>query len=269
MAEISFLDADERAHAPSGDVAWEEAWHFDFAAGDGALGGYARLTLRPGEGRAWWWTAVVGEDVAFVLVREHEVAPPRLPSLEIRAAGLWAEPYCEAPFDHWSVGLEAMAVALDDPVEAYGRERGHPVPLGLDLGWEATGRPAPHPGGYGQPCEVHGEVLVGARRLAVAGTGARSHTWGLRDWASPAPDAGGVELDDRGLVAAARVGGRRLEPVFHAPIQVPVAGAPAGRPAHLARALCRAAAGPGAGPHDAPPGWVWVERLQPASSTMG
>ena len=233
---------------------WEEAWHFEFAAADGRLGGYARLTLRPGESRAWWWTAVVGSDLPFVLVREHDVDLPKPGSLEIRAAGLWAEPYCEAPFDHWSVGLEAMAVALDDPVEAYGQERGHPVPLGLDMGWEADAPVAGGPGGYAQPCAVHGEVLVGAQRLAVDGTGRRWHTWGRRDWWRPdLPGATDVDLDERGLVRAAP----GLSPQFHAPVQVPpAAGGPSSR---LARALCR-----GEGPL-----WTWVERLQPASSTIG
>ncbi len=243
---------------------WEEAWHFEFAAADGRLGGYARLTLRPGEGRAWWWTAVVGSDLPFVLVREHDVELPKPGSLEIRAAGLWAEPYCEAPFDHWSVGLEAMAVALDDPVEAYGQERGHPVPLGLDMGWEAdapvTGLRGPNavgggPRGYAQPCQVHGEVLVGAQRLALDGTGRRWHTWGRRDWwGGPRPHTAhsDVELDERGLVRAAP----GLHPMLHAPVQVPPAAG--GPPSRLARALCR---GEGL--------WAWVERLQPASSTMG
>ncbi|MFP5317448.1 MAG: hypothetical protein ACLGI2_04040 [Acidimicrobiia bacterium] len=265
MADPHLRDADERAHPPGDDPMWEEAWHFEFAAADGRLGGYARLTLRPGEGRAWWWTAIVGADVPFVLVREHDVAPPKPGSLEIRAPGLWAEPYCEDPFDHWSVGLEAVAVSLDDPLEAYGKERGEPVPLGLDLGWEAEAGAGvdgmARPAGYAQACSVHGDVLVGARRLAVDGSGRRWHTWGGRDWwAGPATgEPAGVELDGRGLVAAAG----DLRPVFHAPVQVPPPRA--GPAARLARALCR-----GDGP-DGPGGarWAWAERLQPASSTMG
>lgn len=263
MADPDLRDADERAHPPGDDPMWEEAWHFEFAAADGRLGGYARLTLRPADGCAWWWTAIVGADVPFVLVREHDVAPPKAGSLEIRAAGLWAEPYCEHPFDHWSVGLEAMAVALEDPFEAYGDERGHPVPLGLDLGWEAEAGAAPESmtaqaSGYAQACSVHGDVLVGARRLAVDGSGRRSHTWGRRDWwgGPPTEEPDGVELDGRGLVAAAG----ELRPVFHAPVQVPPPKG--GAAARLARALCRAE-GPGGAR------WVWVERLQPASSTIG
>ena len=230
MAEAMFRPADEYPHpAPEG----EESWSFEFVAAGGRLAGYARLTLRPAERTAWWWTAIVGEDRPYVLVKEHEIEPPKRPSLEIRAAGLWAEPYCEAPFEHWSVGLEAFAVALDDPLEAYRGERGDPIPLGLDLGWEAEGEPQPDgesATAYRQPCVVHGAVLVGRERLAVAGTGSWAHAWGPPVWRN---DASAVDAD--GLVAAPY-------PLYHAPLQLPT-----GR---LARALTRQLA--------------WVERFQPA-----
>ena len=35
--------------------------------------------------------------------------------LEVRADGLWGELMCETPLEHWSYGLEAFGVALDDP----------------------------------------------------------------------------------------------------------------------------------------------------------
>ncbi len=288
---------------------------------DGRTAGYARLALRPAEGRAWWWTAVVGADLglgrwsdsrsalgaeagdllqpatlhvehgarravtrptegfptsALVVVRDHEVDLPRGRSLEIRGPGLWAEATCEEPFDHWSVGLEAFAVALEDPTDAYGDERGDPVALGLDLGWEAEAEPRRLAGrtGYQQPCAVHGEVLVGARRLPVTGRGTRAHSWGDLDWwgstsvwaaghtVDGAPlegDAPAVEVDGRGLVAAARLGAHRLAPVIHAPVQVPPPAGRGGGPSRLARALCRAEPVDGA----TGPGWAWSERLLP------
>jgi hypothetical protein len=217
-----------------------------------------------------------------VLVRDHDVDPPRRGTLEIRGSGLWGEPICETPFDHWSLGLEAFALGLDDPVEAYGAERGDPVPLGFDLEWEAAAGPSvvPEEAGrrYRQLCAVHGEVLVGHQRFAVSGGGTREHAWGRRDWwtSSFAWVAGrlddgtaigpgldpepAVVLDDRGLVAGGRAGSARLVPVAHAPLQVPAAD---GRTSRLARALCRAEADGGRR------GWAWAERLQPASSTTG
>ena len=78
-------------------------------------------------------------------------------------------------------------MAVDHPAEAFGDERGDPRALGLDLEWEATAaaeeawRQGSGPG-YAQPCVVNGEVLVGSRRIDIAGVGWRSHQWGVRDW---------------------------------------------------------------------------------------
>src|SRR5262245_54527732 len=127
----------------------EESWYFDFCTPDGVLAGYARLAVRPEERRAWWWCAVVGEDVPFILVKDLDVERPRAKPLEIRSSGLWAEATCEIPNEHWTMGLEAFGVCLDDPTEAYGLERGDVIPLGFDLEWTAEG-PAMDSGA--QPC---------------------------------------------------------------------------------------------------------------------
>jgi hypothetical protein len=229
--------ADEHAHPPGSGPHWEESWNFDFATSDGRLAGYARLGVRAADRRAWWWTAIVGQGRPLVLVRDHDIDPPRAGTLEIRGTGLWAEPVCEMALEHWGLGLEAFAISLDDPNEAYGAERGDPTPLGLDLEWERDGEPAPldaRRNGYRVPAVVHGEVLVGSQRLMVAGTGTWEHAWGERDWWAPAPTAGGP------------VDG---EEVFSAPVQVP---APDGRVTRVARALCRVENR-----------WVWVERVNP------
>jgi hypothetical protein len=288
MADPMLHHADERPHPPSGDAGWEESWYFDFIADDAEIAGYARLTFRAAEGRAWWWSAVVGTDLPFVLVREHDVELPRAGTLEIRGSGLWAEPICETPFEHWGLGLEAFAVGLDDPAVAYAGERGEPVPLGFDLEWEPAAGPAvwpspPASGRYGQAGAVHGEVLVGRRRFPLSGTGATEHAWGPRDWWSaaapepppawlagrldsdhllgPGPDvAADLTVDGGGLLTGGQVvapGGIRasVEPVRHAPLQIPGTG---GRVSRLARALCRLET------DDGRRGWAWAERLQPA-----
>ncbi|MDQ4098611.1 MAG: hypothetical protein M3144_12185, partial [Actinomycetota bacterium] len=75
------------------------------------------------------------------------------------------------------------------------------------------------------------------------------------------PDvAADISLDDLGLVAGGHVTGPNdvratIEPVRHAPLQVPAAD---GRVSRLARALCRLEA------DDGRRGWAWAERLQPA-----
>ena len=91
----------------------------------------------------------------------------------------------ETPLDHVSVGVEAFAVALDDPADTYRDLRGERTPV----------RPRPRVGDrrrhlrlsrsttrYEIPCRVHGEVLVGDEEIAFDGWGQRDHSWGVRDW---------------------------------------------------------------------------------------
>ena len=272
---------DEGRHRPRSGRAWEESWYLDFAAADGSLAGYVRLALRPGDRGASFWAAMVGGGPPLVAVRDDEVPPPSGRPLEVRAPGLWTELVCETPLEHWTVGLEAFGVALDDPLEAWRAERGDPWALGLDVEWEAAAAcswwPGPGeaggPTGYSQPCLVSGDVLVGDRRLTLDGAGGvRVHLWGDRDWTAPwawaagrmddgtgflaAGDDVAVERRADGLLGAGAVmagpagGGPALalDPVAHAPVLVP-------GPGRLARALCRY------GDDGGRRGYGWAERL--------
>jgi hypothetical protein len=78
----------------------------------------------------------------WLVVRDEEAPPPV--DGTIRANGLWLSLVCETPGEHWSIGLEAFALAVDDPDD----DRGDLVPLGFDVEWEAPGH-------------VHGDVLIG------------------------------------------------------------------------------------------------------------
>lgn len=265
MEADEILPGDERRHAPGAGRDWEESWYLDFVSGDGALAGYVRLALRPGEGTAWFWAAMVGGGPRLVTLRDHEVPLPSGRGLEVRASGLWTELVCETPLEHWSVGLEAFGVALDDPLEAWGQERGDPWAIGLDVEWEERGPCRPWPRGYGQPCVVHGDVLVGTERFALDGSGLRLHEWGEARRAEPGGWAAGrledgtafgttdikVETDHHGLLRSATVGGVTATAVAHAPVLVPGAG-------RLARALCRYET------PDGPTGHGWAEWLHPA-----
>jgi hypothetical protein len=176
---------DERRHAPAADELWGESWYFDFAARDASVGGYVRLGLYPNKQAAWWWATFVGPDRPTVVVKEHDAPLPSAAALEVRSEGLWAEITCETPLEHWSVGMEAFGVALDDPADAYRGERGTRLPFGIDLEWEAFGPPYEYPEPmtrYEQPCLVHGEVLIGEERVAIDAVGERDHSWGVRDW---------------------------------------------------------------------------------------
>src|SRR4051794_35375426 len=175
---------DERPHQPGPEPDWEESWWFDFAAAgpDGKLvGGFVRLGLWPNQGRAWYWAALAGEGRRYLLVRDEDVPLPRPGRTDVRTDGLWSAFECETPFDHWTIGLEAFAVALDDPEEAWGDERGDPIGLGFDLEWEAEAEPQPEPAGdsYRQACRVSGEILTGRdERFLIDGHGGRAHRWG-------------------------------------------------------------------------------------------
>lgn len=219
--------ADEYRHVP-GPGEWEERYWFDVATCD--LGVYARLALRPFEGVAWWWAALVRPGESLVAVRAHDVRIPAA-GTEIRTDGIWACVTCETPLEHWSVGLEAFGAAFDDPMEAWGSERGDLVPFGLDLEWEAIGSPGETDDGYDQECEVHGEVLLGTERIDVAAHGWREHEWGAPEgpgwrfagpqgrWRSGGPDPDRV--DAGGLPVRTEIDGRSVEIRATSPVRVP------------------------------------------------
>lgn len=256
-------DEDRHPHDP-GQPAWEESWDLDFTTPGGDLGGYVRLALHPARRLAWFWAALVGDRRPLVTVVDHEIALPRGADLDLRAEGLWTSFTCETPLEHWSVGLEAFGVALDDPVEAWRSLRGDRVALGLDLEWETSGppNPAPHPYGYHLPCVVHGEVLIEAEIIDFEGCGGRSHTWGPRRWdrawsataghledgttwyahrggtfpppgRSGLPGPGRMDLDVPGQAGPVDIS---VSPVHHAPVGIAEGE---GGPSRLARSLCR------------------------------
>jgi hypothetical protein len=254
--------ADERAHEP-GAASWWETWHLD-AATDAGLGISLRLACAPALGVAWWWTHVLLPEVAGpVVVRDHEVGLPRQ-GLEVRADGLWGELTCEAPFEHWTYGLEAFGVRLDDPADSLRGEIGERVAVGLDIEWEVdVDADAPHEyrsnpelHGYEQFGRVHGEVLLERSRWELDAVGLRSHTWGVPRFDRPAYSAwfhspsGSESIPDLhtetrrrpdGLPVAARsVASDRLtiDAEVMGLVTIPLVG-PGGEPAVLSRGLCR------------------------------
>ena len=173
----------EHRHPPGVDPLWAEWWHFDFAAPDGSIGGFLRLTLVPHGNSSWYWASIVGEHRPLVAVRHHDVELPRTSELVVRADGLWASVHCETPDEHWSMGLEAFGVRYDDPFEAFGAERGDRTPLGFDLEFEAAGPASPISAtSYAQAGEMFGELLVGRERIPFTGPAHRTHGWGPVDW---------------------------------------------------------------------------------------
>jgi len=157
---------DPRDERPRPSPDW---FSFGFWSPQASFGGHLELWRWPGSGQAWYATAVFRDGEPVVALCDEF---PLRSTLELRGNGLWADHNLEDPFVHWSVGLEAFALALDHP----GDDRGLRVPLGYDLDWECEPDVlAAVDDGYEQPARVRGEVLLGADSYDLDGWGWRSH----------------------------------------------------------------------------------------------
>ncbi len=191
VGEVMSARRDEARHGAGAGEWWGESWSVDFAAIDGSIGGYVRFELYPNQRRAWCWVNIVRAD-GTVVVRDHDVPMPTGRALLARSEALWCELICETPMEHWSIGVEAFGVRLDDPLDAYRGEIGTRLAVGLELEWEA-GTPAyddsvardipdGSTGHYDHTGIVHGDILLADEVIAFDGYGSREHSWGLRDW---------------------------------------------------------------------------------------
>ena len=128
-------------------------YRLEFAC-DGVQG---RIELEiPAAGPARYDAVFSGAAVGagLVVVRDSEVPRPRGPMLELRADGLWVEFVCETPDEHWSFGLEAFGLRVDDPSEDIGER----LAVGYDLEWETPNR-------------VHGDLLLARTTLPITALG--------------------------------------------------------------------------------------------------
>ena len=127
-------------------------WRFEFIAGD--LRGLAQLDWWPERKLAAYRAELFGAAQGVIVVANDAIAARSLNrSLEIRAPGLWAQHVRESGERRWTVGLEAMALLVDNPLD----ERGEPTALGYDLEWDGD--------------QVFGEVLLDEQRWQIDGTG--------------------------------------------------------------------------------------------------
>lgn len=207
-----FAPADERRHDAVPSSAWTESWEWRLLVADASLALTVAVVRRPAESRVSYLAALLGLDRPTVSVVEHDIASPRGASLELRASGIWADHVCETPFAHWSLGLEAFGLTLDDPDDAVGHGRGAPTPMGLDTEWEDDGDPLPLTSGEGYLVagRAHGEILVGTEEHDVDGVGHRLHRWGtgarLPSWWGSGERVGeGAPTDGRASILAGAV----------------------------------------------------------------
>ena len=182
-------------------------------------------------------------DRPLVTVIDHEVPLPEAPSLEIRTDGLWADHTVETPLEHFSLGLEAFGVGLDDPAEVYGELHGDRVPFGFDLEWETDGGVPLPDGSPATRCRASctARSSSATRRIDFDGLGQRDHCWGVRDWWTLR------WVLDRGLA-------RRRHPLPHHKLRLPTWSSPRATSAARRRAPAdrRCAAAEDLGPHGFP-----------------
>jgi hypothetical protein len=203
-AGLRWSHADELRHPDAPVESW---WWWGRAAPpavdqEGLTGLFVGLELRGA--RFDYWAGLVREGEPYLYVEELDGTGLRQ-GLEIKPPEMWAGHDCDDPFRQWSLGNEAHGVLLDDPIEAWRRAHGVPVPVTFDVEWYATGDPAPIDGvpaerGYRQPGEVDARVELLEGVVEIEGPAERVHVWG----APFVPSAFAMPTDDRGLRAPYR-----------------------------------------------------------------
>ena len=189
---------DEDRRTPDPGPRWTESHRVDAWAPAGDLAVSWLSTARPSTGQASFLAAVLRPGTPAVVLVEHDIELPGS-RWELRSAGLWSDSICETPLQHWSYGLEAFALAVEDPGELLGRGFGDRFPLGWELEFEASAEPV-HEGssGYRQHGAVHGLLLLGAEQREVDLVAVRRHWWGegIPQVFGPGTAPGAVALPD-------------------------------------------------------------------------
>ena len=126
-----------------------------------------------------------------LVISDNEIVMPDK-GWELRSSGLWADHNCEAPMEHWSYGLEAFALAVDDPEELLGRALGIRTPLGWELDFESSTAPSfGRETSYAQAGRLHGFIQFAGGDVEIDAEAERSHRWGpteqAADTAEPSP----------------------------------------------------------------------------------
>jgi hypothetical protein len=133
---------------------------------------------------AWYWAALGRVGRPLLHITDFEV-PVRADPFIMKGEAMWAEHFCDAPMEQWTIGNETYAASLDDPTEALGRAYGDPTPIAFDLEWYATSGPsrvddlAGADDGYQQVGVVHGAIeVLGEETIEFAEVPAhRWHRW--------------------------------------------------------------------------------------------
>lgn len=195
----AWSDADEAQHIDS----HVEAWWWWARSADRSAGMFVGLEIR-GD-RFDYWAGLVRTGEPYLYIAELDGTDLRA-GLEIKPAEMWADHVCDAPFQQWSLGNEAHGVLLDDPLEAWRRAYGIPVPVTFDVEWYATAEPEACGSaglgakGYRQQGEVDCRIQLTSGVLEMVGPAERLHVWGV----SYLPTLRAMPVDSVGLRAPYR-----------------------------------------------------------------
>lgn len=173
---------------------WFEGHRLDLfvesSEGAGPAAVMLSIVAEPAVARVSFVGVVLRAGFAPVVVADDDVPLPDR-GWEVRTSGLWADHVCETPLEHWSYGLEAFGLSLDDPEALLGRGFGERTPIGWELEFEAASTaqwsstplsttPWSTAEEYRQLGVGHGLVLDGDGQHAVEGVAIRTHWWGSR-----------------------------------------------------------------------------------------
>ena len=202
MTAFHLRGDDERRHLPGTDRSWGESWYHDFAASDGAYGGWLRLGLYPNLSVAWYWVAIVRPGAPLVLISDTTApCPPRDAPLAVRSGG-WSTTWeCTEPLMAWRIRGEGAARTFANPADVFTPD--HPgdgdVELRYDLEWRGAAVVFPYSQTtrYEQSAWVQGDIAIAGEHLDVYCPGQRDHSWGNRVWSFPWLWTAGHQPDNR------------------------------------------------------------------------
>jgi hypothetical protein len=178
-----------------------EQWQFDFWSPEHDLGGWTHFTYDQSSRKGWYVTALIGVDRQLVLVVDPKIPIPQLTQyLEFRAEGIWAQHVCETPLEHWTIGLEAFGVTLENVEDAMGNQWGKRTGVGLDLEWERIDDPQSVGSGFRQRCSVSGEVLIDEEVIDLNAQGWRTRSWEAELGLADRPTGNGIHIDIGSIV---------------------------------------------------------------------
>lgn len=193
----------------------ESTFHSDVSdvhevlAGDGSTAVWLRVEIAPDGAR--YHAAILSVDGQPIVLAEDDIRHPGR-RWELRSSGLWADHNCETEMEHWSYGLEAFALALDDPDQLVREGVGVRVPIGWELDFQSTKQPSAlsEVTGYTQFGEVHGVLLTNDGETSFEGAAVRQHWWGSLPHSGPELRLPGHQRSKQGSALVPTSNGLRL-----------------------------------------------------------